>query len=249
MDSAIQAFHPLRPPSGNGLDETSLLPEALRRLGADEVLVNEMFLSIQGESTWAGWPCFFIRLAGCHLRCGWCDTAYAFHEGTARPVKECIERARASGARLVEVTGGEPLLQKATRALLGGLAEGGLQTLVETSGAVSIEGIDPRVARIVDVKCPGSGMESKNLPGIEGRLRPPDELKLVISSRADYEWARGWIESRKGRLPIGVPLNFSPVFERLGPADLAKWILEDRLPVRMNLQLHKVIWDPGRRGV
>jgi 7-carboxy-7-deazaguanine synthase len=226
-----------------------LLPEALKELGPEELLVNEFFLSIQGESTYAGWPCFFIRLAGCHLRCTWCDTEYAFHHGTVHGLEECLGRARSAGAALVEVTGGEPLLQRAVRPLLTRLADAGHQVLVETSGAVSIAGLDPRAALIVDVKCPGSGMVERNRPGIERELRAGDELKLVIADRRDYEWARAWVASREGALPPGTAVHFSPVSGRLESAELASWILEDRLRVRLNLQLHKYVWDPGRRGV
>ena len=226
-----------------------LLPEALARLEPGELLVNEMYTSIQGESSLAGWPCFFIRLAGCHLRCNYCDTAHAFHEGTPATVASCVARARESGVRLVEVTGGEPLLQKSAPALLRGLAEAGLRVLLETGGALPVTGLDERVTRIVDVKCPGSGMAGRNLPGIERTLRPADELKLVISDRADYEWARRWLSARRGSLPAGIPVHFSPVHGRCRPEDLASWIIEDRLDVRLNLQLHKFIWDPRRRGV
>jgi len=226
-----------------------LLPEALSRLAPGELLVNEIFLSIQGESTRAGRPCFFIRLAGCHLRCSWCDTRHAFHEGEVRTVEDCLARARAAGVPLVEVTGGEPLLQESAFALIERLADGGHEVLVETSGAVPIDRVDPRAARIVDVKCPGSRMMAANLAGIEGSLRPGDELKFVIADRADYEWARGWLEVRKSSLPEGLPIHFSPAHGRCDAEELAAWILEDRLPVRLGLQLHKLIWSPDRRGV
>ncbi len=234
-----------RPP----LSETSLLPSALARLGPEELLVNEFFLSIQGESTFAGLPCFFIRLTGCPLRCVWCDTEYAFHEGSVFTIGECVERARRSGVRLVELTGGEPLIQHAARPLIARLADAGLRVLVETSGAIAIDDLDPRAVRIVDVKCPGSGMRERNRTGIEGSLRSSDELKFVLADRADYEWARGWVRERLTALPAGIPIHLSPVFGRLKADELAAWILEDRLPVRINLQIHKFIWDPHRRGV
>jgi 7-carboxy-7-deazaguanine synthase len=229
-----------------------LLPAELGRLGPGELFVNETFLSIQGESTHAGRPCFFIRLAGCHLRCGWCDSEYAFHEGTAMPVEECVELAARSGAHLVEVTGGEPLLQRAVYPLLSALCDRGHEVLLETSGAIGIGKVDPRVRRIVDWKCPGSDMESRNQPSVLRDLRPGDELKLVLAGRGDYEWASAWLgEAMTGAPLVGsaVPVHFSPVFGRLEPAELARWILEDRLPVRLSLQLHKLIWDPERRGV
>ncbi len=245
MGSALQAGV-----AANGRAEKQpLLPDALARLGAEELLVNEFFLSIQGESTFAGLPCFFIRLTGCHLRCVWCDSEYAFHEGSVFTIDECVERTLRSGARLAELTGGEPLIQSAARPLIARLADEGLRVLVETSGAVSIDGIDPRAIRIVDVKCPGSGMQDKNRPSIERALRSSDELKFVLADRPDYEWARSWIRERLGTLPAGIPIHLSPVFGRLKADDLAAWLLEDRLPVRLNLQIHKFIWDPKRRGV
>jgi len=231
--------------------EARLLPEALGRLGPEELLVNEFFLSIQGESTRAGRPCFFIRLAGCHLRCSWCDTRYAFHEGSVHTVETCVERARAASVPLVEVTGGEPLLQEAAFTLLERLADEGLEVLVETSGAVPIARLSSRIIRIVDVKCPASGMAARNLSGIERDLRARDELKFVIADRGDYLWAKGWIEARTASLPPGIPIHFSPASGRLSlcrPEELAAWVLEDRLPVRLGLQIHKVLWGE-RRGV
>ena len=176
------------PGSSSGISRGDpLLPEAIHRLGPEELLVSEFFSSIQGESVRAGWPCFFIRLAGCHLRCLWCDTPYAFHGGTVVTIAECVARAQTAGLPLVEVTGGEPLLQRAALPLLARLADAGFQVLLETGGAVSISRVDPRVARIIDVKCPGSGMVERNLPGIEAGLREGDEIKFVLADRADYE--------------------------------------------------------------
>lgn len=226
-----------------------LLPPELARLGPRELLINELFHSIQGESTHVGRPCFFIRLTGCHLRCVWCDSEYSFHEGTVQTVDECVARAVSSGTGLAEVTGGEPLLQPAVYPLLGELADRGLEVLLETSGAVPIDRVDPRVRRIVDWKCPGSGMAERNKPQVLAALRPGDELKLVLADRSDYEWARAWLGEAAPRIPGGVPVHFSPVFGRLPFDHLAAWILEDRLPVRLNLQIHKWIWDPGKRGV
>lgn len=228
------------------------LPNRLASLGPRELFVNETFLSIQGESTLAGMPCFFIRLAGCHLRCVWCDTDYAFYEGSSRTVDECLELAAAAGTRLVEITGGEPLLQKAVYALMSELCDRGHDVLLETSGAVPLDRVDPRVRRIVDWKAPGSGEEARNHPDVLTSLGEGDELKLVLLDRGDYEWARDWLRGTAERLPdvkSSVTVHFSPVFGRLHPEDLSRWILEDRLPVRLNLQLHKYIWSPETRGV
>lgn len=227
----------------------TLLPREFSTLGPTELLVNETFLSIQGESSFAGRPCFFIRLTGCHLRCGWCDSEYAFHEGKRMPVSRCLELA--SGSRLVEITGGEPLLQKAVHPLMRALCDRGHQVLLETSGGIPIDGVDGRVQRIVDWKAPGSGESHRNLPSVLKALKPGDELKIVLLDRQDYEWARDWLEAtRADRSDIGtsIPVHFSPVFGRLENADLASWILEDRIPVRLQLQLHKFIWSPDTRG-
>lgn len=227
----------------------TLLPPALARLEPGELLVNEFFHSIQGESTHAGRPCFFIRLTGCHLRCVWCDSEYSFFEGEVLTVGDCVARADAARCPLVEVTGGEPLLQASVHPLLAALCDRGYEVLLETSGAVPIEKVDRRVKRIVDWKCPGSGMESRNKPSVIADLRAGDELKLILDNRADYEWARAWLCSVSPRIPAGVPVHFAPAFGRLSFENLANWILEDRLPVRLNLQVHKWIWDPGKRGV
>ena len=228
-----------------------LLPEAIARLAPGELFVNELFTSIQGESSHAGRPCFFIRLAGCHLRCAWCDTRYAFHEGTVLSVAECVSRTAASGQKLVEVTGGEPLLQQSTYELLGALCDHGFEVLLETSGSLPVDRVDRRVLRMVDWKCPASGMEAANRPEVLADLKEGDELKLVIQDKKDYEWAKAWLCGAKETGAIGplLPVHFSPAFGRLSPGELAEWILEDRLCVRFNLQIHKHIWDPGRRGV
>jgi 7-carboxy-7-deazaguanine synthase len=226
-----------------------LLPPALGRLRAGELLVNETFHSIQGESTHAGRPCFFIRLAGCNLRCTWCDSEYAFLEGEVKTVEECVAMAREAGATLVEVTGGEPLLQKSVHALCSRLCDAGHEVLLETSGALPIDAVDRRVKRIVDWKCPGSGMAERNDPRVLLDLRAGDELKLVIRDRADYDWARARLAGELSRVPAEVPIHFSPVSGRLDAAELARWIIEDRLPVRLNLQIHKWIWGPDARGV
>lgn len=226
-----------------------LLPDRLARLKPGELLINEFFQSIQGESTHSGRPCFFIRLTGCHLRCVWCDSEYSFFEGDVRSVDECISRAHEAGCTLVEVTGGEPLLQPSVYELLTRLCDGGHEVLLETSGAVTINRVDPRVKRIVDWKCPASGEASRNKPQVISALKPGDELKLILASRADYEWARAWLAESRARIPDAVPVHFSPAFGLVPFNDLARWILEDRLEVRLNLQIHKWIWDPGRKGV
>ena len=209
--------------------------------------VNEIFHSIQGESTHAGRPCVFVRLTGCNLRCVWCDTAYAFHEGREMAVAEVVERVAAFGCRLVELTGGEPLLQQETVSLLAALLERGHEVLLETGGSLPIEQVPEGVRRIVDVKCPGSGEVERNRWENLDHLRPGDELKFVIADRADYVWAAGQVRARQ--LEERCPLLFSPVHGALDPAVLAGWVLADRLPVRVQLQLHKLLWPAATRGV
>ncbi len=209
--------------------------------------IHEIFHSIQGEGTRAGVPCAFIRTTGCHLRCTWCDTAYAFHEGSWMSLDEILERVRGFGCRTVEVTGGEPLLQPDVYPLMSRLCDEYATVLLETSGAVSIAKVDPRVVRIVDIKCPGSGEESRNDWSNLDLLTPRDELKFVLADRPDYDWAVDVLE--RYHLPQRCTVLFAPVFGSLNPADLAAWLLADRLDVRLNLQLHKVIWSPTMRGV
>ncbi|MEM7234679.1 MAG: radical SAM protein [Planctomycetota bacterium] len=229
-----------------------LLPAALAKLGPRELLLNETFSSVQGEGSYAGVPCFFIRLTGCHLRCTWCDTEYAFFEGQPSTVDEMVEAARDAGLELVELTGGEPLLQKAALPLMKELCDAGHRVLVETSGAVRIDAIDPRVLRIVDWKAPGSGEVNRNRSDVLDALKPGDELKIVVADRDDYEWTREFLRNfRRDREDVAakIPVHLSPVFDRCKSEDLVRWILEDRLDVRLNLQLHKFIWDPKQRGV
>ncbi|WP_309474811.1 radical SAM protein [Dissulfurirhabdus thermomarina] len=208
--------------------------------------VAETFTSLQGEGTAAGRPCFFIRMAGCNLRCTYCDTAYAWEGGETIPPGGLVGRWRESGVPLVEVTGGEPLLQPETPELLGRLLAAGAEVLLETNGSLPLDPVPPGVTCIVDRKTPGSGVAGAWRPENLARLRAGDQVKFVLTGRADYDWAvaelGGW------RLPPGVEVLFSPAWGRLAPADLAEWILADRLPVRFQLQLHKLLWG-DRQGV
>jgi 7-carboxy-7-deazaguanine synthase len=222
-------------------DPLSQLP-AERRL-----LVHEIFYSLQGESTFAGRPCVLVRLTGCQMRCVWCDTEYAFHEGGWRTVDDVLAEVASHGCPLVEVTGGEPLLQPGALPLLAALCDAGHEVLLETGGGLDIGGVDPRVRRIVDVKCPGSGEAANNRWQNLDLLTPRDELKFVIAGEADYRWARDLLRER--RLDERCPVHFSPVWETCSPAELAAWILRDRLPVRLQLQLHKILWGAATRGV
>lgn len=220
--------------------EAAAVPAAAR------LRITETFLSLQGEADAVGWPTFFIRLTGCPLRCRYCDTAYAFEGGEWRTLAALLDEARASGARHVCVTGGEPLAQKPCIALLAALCDAGFAVSLETSGAIDASPVDPRVSRVIDVKTPGSGESARNLDLARQRLRPTDQLKFVICDRADYEWARERV--RRERLDAACPVLFSPSWQQLPARELADWILADRLPVRFQLQLHKVLWGdvPGR---
>ncbi|MDM7914372.1 MAG: radical SAM protein [Candidatus Eisenbacteria bacterium] len=213
-----------------------------------KVRITEIFYSIQGESTYAGRPCLFVRLTGCPLRCVWCDTAYAFQGGTSWTVEEVLAEVRKRPVRLVEITGGEPLAQPAAFDLIRALSGDGYEVLVETGGAVSIEGIDPRAVLIYDVKCPDSGEVERNRWENLPLLRPGrDEVKFVLASRRDYVWALQVLRER--RLHERHTVLFSPVTRSCPPSDLAAWILEDAAPVRLQLQLHKLIWGADARGV
>jgi len=208
--------------------------------------VTEIFTSIQGESTHAGRPCTFIRTTGCDQRCVWCDTAYAFEGGTEMSLEALFDEVKRRGVPLVELTGGEPLLQPDAPAFLEALCDRGHEVLLETGGSRPIAGLDPRVKRILDLKCPGSGMSERvlweNLP----HLKEGDEVKFVIGDRADYEWAR---DVTAGHGLARLPVLFAPVHGALGPQALAEWILGDRLPVRLQVQVHKFVWSPAARGV
>jgi 7-carboxy-7-deazaguanine synthase len=220
--------------------EASVIPAAAR------LRVTETFLSLQGEADAVGWPTFFIRLTGCPLRCHYCDTAYAFHGGEWRTVARLADETRGSRARHVCVTGGEPLAQRQCLTLLTVLCESGLRVSLETSGAIDASAVDPRVVRVIDVKTPGSGESQRNLDLAVHGLRASDQLKFVICDRADYEWSRERV--RAERLDARCQVLFSPSYQQLPAGQLANWILADRLPVRFQLQLHKVLWGdvPGR---
>jgi 7-carboxy-7-deazaguanine synthase len=213
---------------------------------AARLKITETFYSLQGEADAVGWPTFFIRLTGCPLRCQYCDTAYAFHGGEWRGLDALIDEAQASGARHVCVTGGEPLAQKGCLALLARLCDAGRLVSLETSGAIDSSAVDPRVVRVIDVKTPGSGESQRNLDLDTQGLRSSDLLKFVICDRGDYEWSRELVRSQ--RLDTQCPVLFSPSYLQLQASQLADWILADRLPVRFQVQLHKILWGdtPGR---
>src|SRR5262249_17570652 len=210
--------------------------------------INEIFHSIQGESTHAGRPCVFVRLTACDLRCSWCDTPYAFHEGRKMSVDDVLERVAEYGCQVVEITGGEPLLQKDVYPLMERLLEARRTVMIETGGHLSVDRIPDGVIRVIDVKCPGSGESAKNhWPNLD-RLRPTDEIKFVIKDRVDYEYARDVVVTH-ALVDRCAAVLFSPVHGVMEAKQLAAWILADRLPVRLQLQAHKYIWDPQTRGV
>ena len=210
--------------------------------------INEIYHSIQGESTWAGRPCVFVRLTFCDLRCNYCDTDYAFYEGKKQNLKEIVETVAAFRCPLVEITGGEPLLQKNVLPLMSMLCDSGYIVLLETSGAHDISKIDPRVHRIMDLKTPGSGEADKNLLSNIDHLTLRDEVKFVMGSREDYEWSRDKVQHYD--LPSRCKaVLFSPIFGRIDPRQIVEWILADKLNVRFQLQMHKFIWSPTQRGV
>jgi 7-carboxy-7-deazaguanine synthase len=227
--------------------ESTSAPKA----AADGLTINEIFYSIQGESTFAGQPCVFVRLTGCDLRCTYCDTEYAFYEGKRRSLDDIIGEVAKHPCRLVEVTGGEPLLQKRVHTLMSRLCDAGYTVLIETSGAHDIAPVDARVHRIMDLKCPSSGECPRNRMANLELLGPRDEVKFVIGTEEDYAWA-------KRQVLAGVPgwadrvnaILFSPVFGKMTPLELATRVLADALPrVRMQIQMHKLIWEPNQRGV
>lgn len=209
--------------------------------------ITEIFKSIQGESSHAGLPCAFVRLTGCNLRCGYCDTEYAFYGGKEMSIQEVVSKVDAFGVKLAEITGGEPLLQKEVYPLMDALLEKGYRVMLETGGSFSIEDVPGAVIKIVDLKCPGSGeVEANHYENLE-LLNKNDEVKFVILDRKDYEWSREILKQRQ--IDQKAHVLFSPVYDRLSLKRLAQWILEDNLPVRLQTQLHKVIWSKDAIGV
>ena len=219
----------------------------------DFLRVTEIFHSIQGESTWAGYPCTFIRLTGCPLRCTWCDTEYSFYGGDKMTLAALVAKCDEIGTKLVEITGGEPLIHRNAFVLTTMLLDRGYTVLIETSGAVDVAPLDPRAHKIMDLKCPGSGEEARNLWSNLDHLTGRDEIKFVIKDRTDYEWARNVVLNRgladmkrAGKLR---EILFSPVWDAVDFQELAQWVLDDHLPVRYQIQLHKVIWGANVHGV
>jgi len=209
--------------------------------------VTEIFHSIQGESTYAGQPCVFVRLTGCPLRCTWCDTEYAFYGGSELALEDIVAKVESYGCRLVEITGGEPLAQPEALLLISKLCDQAFEVLIETSGAIDTVAVDQRAHLILDVKCPASGMSHRmHWPNLS-RVTAKDEVKFVLADRSDYEWARQVLMEHE--VANRCTVLMSPVFGVLDPRQLAEWILADRLPVRVQLQLHKLIWAPDMRGV
>jgi 7-carboxy-7-deazaguanine synthase len=211
---------------------------------AERLRLTEIFLSLQGESRSVGWPTVFVRLTGCPLRCQYCDTAYAFHGGEWWEMDAILAEVARHGVRHVCVTGGEPLAQKRCLTLLRALCEAGYEVSLETSGALDVSAVDPRVSRVVDLKTPGSMEASRNLLSNIPLLTAKDQVKFVVCNRADYEWARAMCEQHG--LPERCEVLFSPSFDEVTPRELAEWILEDKLPVRFQMQLHKQLWGDAR---
>jgi len=211
--------------------------------------VNEIFYSIQGESSYAGRPCVFVRLTGCNLRCSYCDTQYAYDEGDLMEIGDVLKRVASYKCPLVEVTGGEPLIQKETPSLIHSLLEEGHEVLLETNGSLDIGQVDERCVKIMDIKCPTSGEEGKSDLKNLALLADTDEIKFVIGDRGDYDYAKKILNSMDLKPSPISRVHFSPVFGKMDHGLLAKWLLEDRLDVRLHLQLHKIIWDPETRGV
>lgn len=236
------------------LELSTMPPEALSRttplnaVAAGELLIHEIYLSVQGESTYAGLPCVFVRTSVCDLRCSWCDTPHAFNRGERLRRADVLAQVLAFDCPLVEVTGGEPLLQGEVYPLMAELADAGKTVLLETSGAHDIANVDPRVVIVMDLKCPDSGEEHRNhWPNLD-RLKPTDEVKFVIASERDWRWAEAAI--RDHRLDERFTVLVSAVFGKLAPVQLVEWLLAAKLPrVRVQVQLHKVIWEPTTRGV
>lgn len=212
----------------------------------DRLRITEIFLSLQGEARDAGWPTVFVRLTGCPLRCQYCDTAYAFHGGQWRDIDAILDEVASHGVRHVCVTGGEPLAQKRCLGLLSRLCDAGYEVSLETSGAIDIAGVDPRVSRVLDIKTPGSAEVDRNLWGNLALLTARDQVKFVICSRGDFEWAKEVVAQH--RLPEVCDVLFSPSHGQVSPRELADWVVAERVPVRFQMQLHKLLWndEPGR---
>lgn len=228
------------------LDAADAAAESASAPAEPRLRITEIFHSLQGEADAVGWPTVFVRLTGCPLRCVWCDTEYSFHGGAWRTIADVLAEVAGHGARHVCVTGGEPLSQKRCLLLLARLCDAGYEVSLETSGALDVAEVDARVRKVVDLKAPGSGEVARNLWSNLDALRPRDQLKIVLADRADYEWARERLVEH--RLSERCQVLFSPVHGRVAPRELAEWILADRLPVRMQLQMHKLLWgsEPGR---
>ena len=211
--------------------------------------VNEIFYSIQGESTFAGFPCIFIRMTGCNLRCTYCDTTYAYDQGDDIPLDSILTTVKKFDCSLIEITGGEPLIQNETPDLISTLINNGYTVVLETNGSQDISTVDTRCTRIVDIKCPSSGMDNKNYWKNLDHITPNDQLKFVIAHRQDYLYAKKVLDAAAIKRIKKLLINFSPVFNEIDLKDLAEWILEDNLPVRLQIQLHKYIWGEHTRGV
>jgi len=211
--------------------------------------VNEIFYSIQGESTLAGFPCIFIRMTGCNLRCTYCDTTYAYEKGDDIPLDSILTTVKKFACNLIEVTGGEPLIQDETPDLISALIKNGYTVLLETNGSQDISTVDTRCTRIVDIKCPSSGMDNNNYWKNLDYITPNDQLKFVIAHRQDYLYAKKVLDAAAIKRRKNLLINFSPVFNEIDLKDLAGWILADNLPVRLQIQLHKYIWGEHTKGV
>ena len=234
-------------PAAEPATETSQRLRPLVGKPAGSLAIHEIYRSLQGESVYTGLPCIFIRLTACHLRCSYCDSPHAFTQGRFVGIDDVVEQVVALGDPLVEVTGGEPLLQPEVFPLMTRLADLGRTVLLETSGAIDIGPVDPRVHVILDVKTPGSGEHAANLDANLDRLKPTDEVKYVVCSRDDFDWSIAHL--RRHGLAGRVAILISPSFGQVDPTELAEWILETRLPIRLQLQLHKQLWHPKARGV
>ena len=226
--------------------DLAAVDQAPRAATSTRLKITEIFLSLQGESTLVGWPTVFVRLTGCPLRCQYCDTAYAFYGGEWRSQEQVLEQVRSHGVRHVCVTGGEPLAQKGSLPLLTALCDAGYTVSLETSGAIDVAAVDPRVIRVLDIKTPGSAEVARNRWENLPLLTAQDQIKFVLCSREDYDWAKGIVAQHD--LPSRCSVLFSPSHGQVDATALADWIVADRLPVRMQLQLHKILWgnQPGR---